>query len=255
MSDNGDDAARMQAMADELNAEDAELGVDREPLNFNRPAEAEAYDPERHGAPEPRQQQQDDFDPSRFMPRGQPEQSPQLPDVQEDPLGHFDGRMAQIEGHAARQAQIDTGRNVHAFVTASEERAREELGDDYNGAVQHLETSHRAKLAQQFPDGQHSDLLAHSYGLRNAGELREALFNRDRQIVVAHALQNGLDPASVYYDLAVRQYGYAPQNAMTRTQMNKLLAAAEQGGAEFDKAWERYAAAERRAEHNRKARR
>jgi hypothetical protein len=249
----GDDAARMQAMADELNAEDAELGVDREPLNFNRPAEAEPYDPERHGAPEPQpERRQDDIDYSQFLQERQPQQ---LPAMMDDPVGHFAARMGAVEGQAVRQAEIDTGRNVHAFVTASEERAREEFGDDYNGAVTHLETSHRAKLAQQFPDGQHSDLLAHSYGLRNAGELREALFNRDRQLVVAHALQNNLDPATLYYDLAVRQYGYAPQNAMTRTQMNKLLAAAEEGGETFDKAWAAYERRSRAVEQSRKARR
>jgi hypothetical protein len=249
----GDDAARMQAMADELNAEDAELGVDREPLNFNRPAEAEPYDPERHGAPEPQpERRQDDIDYSQFLQDRQPQQ---LPAMMDDPVGHFNGRVSQIEGQAARQAQVDMGRNIHAFVEQSEARARHETYDDYDAAVQHLEAAHRARIERQFPDGHHTDLLAHGQNLRNAAEFREAMFNRDRQIVVAHALQNGLDPASVYYDLAVRQYGYAPQNAMTRTQMNKLLAAAEKGGDEFDKAWERYAAAERRAEQNRKARR
>lgn len=243
MHDIDDDTAKYQALEREMAEADRAEGIDRGGYGA-QPAEAEAY-AEQHGVPQQPPAQQD------YGERHEP--AAQMPDVDEDPIAHFTGRMQQMEGVVGQQHQADVHRNLRDFVERSERAADDEFRGDYKQAVEHLESAHRAKLERQFPDGHQTDLLAHQYGLPNAAAMRDAMLNRDRATVVSHALQNGRDPASDYYRLA-QEYGYRPKVGFSKSQMKNLLAAAEQNSKTFDDEWEKFAKAERRADEARRSR-
>jgi hypothetical protein len=239
---------REERMRAELVAEIESEGGDASDLKRHQQvAEGEQYDAGRHGAPQPQQE----IDYAQFLQENQPKP---LPPMMDDPVGHFDGRMRQIEGHAGYQAQVDQGRNIRDFVEQSEKAAKEETYGDYQEAVEFLEKVHVEKINRMFPDGPQADTLAHQYGLQNAEHLRAAIFERDRQSVIHQAITHGVDPAGLYYQHAL-SYGYRPQVGFTRSQTRRLVEAAEEGGETFDKLWNRYAQAERQAEQNRRSRR
>ncbi|HEY1245294.1 MAG TPA: hypothetical protein VGF29_10745, partial [Hyphomicrobiaceae bacterium] len=153
--DNGDDdAAKYAALR-------AELGMDPP----SAPPEAEPYNADQHGVPEPPQHEPqppmrvEDYGPEHHA-------ATTRPDINEDPVGHFAHRATSLEFQAAQQAQIDQGRNIRDYVERSEKTAREEL-NDYDDAVRHLETAHRRRIAEMFPDSPHTATLAHQYGLRS----------------------------------------------------------------------------------------
>jgi hypothetical protein len=225
------DTAKYEALAQQY-------GVESEaPL-----PEGEPYDSQQHGVPQPQHQ-----DYGHHQQQHQP-----LPNMLDDPVGHFHGRMQQLEGAAGQFYNHTMRGEIVRALEASEKTANFETHNDYNDAVLHLEREHIRRLERQLPDGRQTDLLAHSYGLPNAQALRAAVLNRDRAMVVDWAAKNGQDPAGVYYDLAIAQYGYRPKIAYTRSQMSKLMDAADKGGPEFEKEWAKYAKAERRAEQMRR---
>jgi hypothetical protein len=192
-----------------------------EPDYAPRPPQAEPYDAREHGVPQPPQRQE-----------------PPIPDVEEDPIAHYNARLAKIEDHGARHNFWDGIRNAEA-------NARNELGEDYDEACQHLEAGRIAELQQQFPDNsRQAHLLAHSYGLPDAAHLRAAILNRDRMVIADHAVRNGIDPAAAYYQFA-QERGYRPAVAITKTQRKRLSNAIAQANDTgdynaFDQLWGAY---------------
>jgi hypothetical protein len=236
MHDNDPDAAKYAALEQEMAQVDRDEG--REPHTPAAP-EAEAYDPERQPAQHYEQQHHEPA---------------QIPDQMEDPIAHYDARLQQMEGWNARQREIDTARTLRDFAVQSENAMNDETSGDYMEAIEHLEKAHRAHLASQLPDGPKTDQLAMYQGFSNAAALREAILNRDKEGVVARALQTGQNPAQLYYQHAVQDYGWKPRIGFTRSQTRRLLDAAEEGGKKFDDMWEKFAKAERRADEARRGR-
>ena len=172
----------------------------------------------------------------------EPQQRQGIPDVLEDPLGHFHGRTSQVETHLHRQAIFDA--------IQQDEKAAEAEMSDYWDACAHLENARERELQRLIPDGQQGDMYAHRHGLRNAAEARAAHLSMDRQHVVAWAMQNGVSPAQAYYRLA-QQKGYRP-TTVPRTLHQQVRQAK---GQDFDKAWDVYSKVSRAADENYKARR
>lgn len=166
--------------------------------------------------------------------RGQPKETekaaetPQLPDVQADPIGHFTGRIAQLE-ETLRQAnqggqqdsqQIRQHLQEQALwttVQASEADIRDAKSAshkaDYDDACRHLETSRVRQLDRMYPSDSPQVLaVARQLGFPDAVQYKLSLLNQDRRAVAEHALQTGISPAQLYYDLALDS-GYQPKAA------------------------------------------
>lgn len=150
--------------------------------------------------------------------RRQPKAEQQIPDVHEDPIGHFTAQLAlrdkQIEelksGSQKTADEIESDRNERQFwnaVVQSEAKIRETT-DDYDAAVQHLESGRVAELQVMFPDDDpQAQALARQYSLGSVEELRTMVLNQDRVTVAQMAMRLGKSPAQMYYDLALKR-GY-----------------------------------------------
>lgn len=166
----------------------------------------------------------------RAQPEPEPKktEAPKIPDKLEDPIGHFEGKIAQLEAQLQQAAQgsqmtaeqlqtYQQQQQFHAVVV----RAEEEINDpksanhkaDYWDAVGHLETQRVKELEHMYPDASpYAAQVAQQYGLRSVAELRTAVLNHDRQAVAVQALQMGMSPAEFYYNLALNR-GYQPKAA------------------------------------------
>jgi hypothetical protein len=144
---------------------------------------------------------------------------PQLPDVLADPIGHFQGRIAQLEalltktqeGGQQDSQQIKAHLQEQAMwtaVQASEADIRDPRSAshkaDYDEACQHLESARIRQLDRMYPStSPQVAALARQHGFANPNEYKLHLLNQDRTAVAVHALQTGMSPAQLYYELAV----------------------------------------------------
>ncbi|HEY1243350.1 MAG TPA: hypothetical protein VGF29_00830 [Hyphomicrobiaceae bacterium] len=226
MGDFDDDAAKYEAMRAELDAED---GL----------------------APAPPRMDEADTIVNPQPPQPQPRYEPEpLPDVTDDPIGHFQGRVTDLEGFAHQQHAQAQGRQMHDLVMRDEAAAEKEL-HDYWDACAHLEQARAKELEKLIPDTPEGHMYAQRAGLPNAAAARAAQLNLDRQQVAAWAIQNGQSPAAVYYGLA-QQRGYRSKVDITPSQTKALAQLAIDDPAAFDKAWAVYEKSARRAEQNRR---
>lgn len=151
---------------------------------------------------------------------------PKLPDVLEDPVGHFKAEIAELkaalahthQGGQQQTQQIQAHLQEQEFwraVTVSETEIRTAGSAshkaDYDDACQHLEASRVRQLDRMYPsDSAHVQEMARQMGFANPAEYKLSLLNQDRRAVAAHALQQNMSPAQLYYNLALDS-GYAPK--------------------------------------------
>lgn len=145
------------------------------------------------------------------------EEPPKLPDVQEDPIGHFTGRIAQLEAQLqeAHKGVQHTTEEQRAYqqqqaIWARAQASEAEIRDpkhashkaDYDEAVQYLENVRWKQLQRMYPDSSlHVQQIAAQYGV-TPEQYRVHMLNQDRQAVTVQALQLGVPPAQFYYQLA-----------------------------------------------------
>jgi hypothetical protein len=156
-----------------------------------------------------------------------PAEEAKLPDVQADPIGHFQGRIAQLEealryayqGGQQQTQQIQVHLQEQAMwstVQASEAAIRDpKSGEahkpDYDDACRHLEGARIRQLDRMYPStSPQVQALAKQAGFPDANQYKLHLLNQDRRAVATHALQTGVSPAQLYYDLALDS-GYTPK--------------------------------------------
>ena len=236
--DFNDDFAKYDAMREELSKPDPDIPdsvhpplLEREPSG-NLGGEGRAYDPQQDGTPQTHHQHQ----PQQY----EPQQHQQLPDVTEDPIGHFSGRFQELESVALGNIDDSARRDFVGNVERSERLIRQEV-PDYDEACEHLEQGRIDELNKMFPDGnRQAEILAHQHGFQSAGQMKVALLNRDRVSVADWAVRNGQSPAEVYYRLAGER-GYRPKVGITNTQRRALHGAIKTArGGDFDQAWDYY---------------
>jgi hypothetical protein len=169
------------------------------------------------GMPSPRQPQRDPRTGVELDERG-------FPSVQEDPLGHFSARA-----DAAEQSAYEN--HFWNHVGSSEAQAREQLSD-YDEAIKHLEAGRWAELERTFPDA-----VLRQHGYSNPAAVRLEMLNRDRIGVAQRAIQMGVPPAKLYYDIAL-QRGWQSTRGPTRDETRHLLQLADRDPETFDRAWD-----------------
>ena len=211
-----DDQALYDQMEREVAQYDDVPGISNEPsYHQEAPRQQEQYSEQRHREPEPQYQQQ--------------QQAPkyQLPDVNEDPISHFQHRAGAAEQHIRQLYGEREDEKFWNRIHASEAEAHGEIGDDYYQAAEHLKNSRMQELAQQFPDRDHAaQVVAHRYGFPTAAALRVAILQNDAVTVARHAMQSGISPASAYYNLSL-QRGFKPSVRVGRSQERAIVNALE----------------------------
>ncbi len=146
-----------------------------------------------------------------------------VPTIEEDPIGYFNHQIEQLR---QENAQLRTGAQQsvqqvqHAQVEqqfwGAVERSETEMrqsNPDYDPAVTFLEESRVRELQAMVPDDERGSAYAAQNGFRSAADMRLAMLNSDRINVARQALQMGLSPAQLYYNLAV-QRGYQSKPAV-----------------------------------------
>lgn len=192
----------------------------------------------------------DELRASRQPPKA-PDPTPKpLPSVDEDPIGHFQGKVEMLE-EALRQTyqgsrqtaeQIQADRDQQQFwnhVRAHEDEFRKttptvrmEDGretSDYDLACEHLKQHRMAELTHLYPDESHIALAeARQYGLPSPAHLRAAILQQDAVGIAQRAFQLGVSPAQLYYE-AARGRGYTSPQSSPKGKPNGQIAAAKRG--------------------------
>jgi len=156
------------------------------------------------------------------------QQEQQPPSLEEDPIGYIqymeqslksqlaerDKVIDELKGnHTQTAEQFEQDRQMRALMSQVQTSEQEimQSAPDYPQACDHLENIRRGELRAMFPDNSpRAEAFAQQHGYQSAGDLREAMLNNDRIAVAQHAVQIGVPPAQLYYDLAV-QRGYQRQ--------------------------------------------
>jgi hypothetical protein len=200
------------------------------PLDEPQTPQAETYDPAEHGRPEDQRPAQ------QYQP--QQRHDPGIPDVEEDPIAHFDTRQSRLEQHA-------TLRDWEHAIKEADRHGREEL-PDFDDAVEHLLGSRVQELNAAYPDNsQHAHAQARHMGFPSPAHMKQAMLQNSIMATVAAAAQQGIPTSMMAYRMATER-GYRPKAAATRTQKRQLSAALErahQRGSDkdFDAGWNHYA--------------
>lgn len=166
---------------------------------------------------------------------------PKVPDVQEDPIGHFNAKIAQMEAELreAKQGSQQTTEELQAQryeqqLWGTVQQFEADIRDpksanhkaDYDAACEHLEATRIKQLDLMYPDSSPQvQQMAAQYGL-TPQQFKLHMLNQDRRSVAVHALQTGISPAQLYYELA-QGSGYQPKAAKPEPQ--KIIEAAKRG--------------------------
>ncbi len=176
------------------------------------------------------------------------DEAPKLPDKLEDPIGYYDGRIAQLEAQLAEAQQGGqvTAEQLQAWqqkqymnvaISQSEADIRNPQSTnykaDYDDAIAHIRTTRAAELNMLYPDESPvAQQIAASQGFRSVGEMKNAIFEHDASMVTQQAMTLGIMPAQYYYQLAVGR-GYQPKAAKANgaDKANQQMEAAKRGSA------------------------
>ena len=164
----------------------------------------------------------------RAQPQPQPQPEVKLPDVNEDPVGHFQARVQQLEqllvqahqGNQQTQNHIRAQHEEQVFwghVRNAEAEFRKtspavtvngQETTDYDAACDYLKQHRMQELTHIYPDD--SALArqeAQQYGLPSPAHLRAAMLQQDAIAIASRAFQLGVSPAALYYE-AAKTRGY-----------------------------------------------
>ena len=162
-----------------------------------------------------------------------PPQPKPIPNVEEDPIGHFQARTEILEemlrqtyqGQQMTAQQIQAEREEQTFwghVEASEAAARAAMPkvevegrgqvSDYDLACEHLKQHRMSELENLYPDTSAiAQAEARQYGLPSPAHLRQAILKQDAIGIAQRAYQLGRQPAELYYKAAQGRGYVSPQ--------------------------------------------
>src|SRR5262245_34778740 len=179
----------------------------------------------------------------------QPEPEPaKIPDVHEDPIGHFQARTEMLEralaqtyqGTQQTQQHIQAQQQEQVFwdhVRASENEFRKtaptievngQKTSDYDLACEHLKAHRMSELTHLYPDTSPvAQQEARQQGYPSPAHLRQAILQSDAAGIAQRAFQLGIAPAQLYYE-AAKGRGYVTPQA-TPSKANGKIEAAKRG--------------------------
>ena len=184
----------------------------------------------------------------------QPEpEPPKIPDINEDPIGHFQARTAMLEQALEQtyRGSQQTAEHIRAqqaeqqfwnHVRAHEEQFRKttpmltlpdgQQASDYDVACDYLKQHRMTELTHIYPDNSAiAEQEARQYGLPSAAHLRAAMLQQDAIGIAQRAFQLGISPAQLYYE-AAKTRGYKPGQAAAangKGKTNGQIEAAKRG--------------------------
>jgi len=148
-------------------------------------------------------------------------EAPKIPAVEEDPIGHFNARLQQYE--EALRTVYQQGGQQHQQVAAHlqeqamwghVQQAEAEIRTqkpDYDEACNHLITTRARQLDRMYPsDSPQVIAAARKEGFQTPAEYKQHLLNQDGRGLIQQAMQLGVSPAAMLYDLAL-DAGYQPK--------------------------------------------
>jgi hypothetical protein len=159
--------------------------------------------------------------------------------VEEDPIGHFTAKIAALEQQLT-EARTGTRQTAEQFQAAQQQqqlfqlvqRSETDILDpknpdhkaDYWDACGYLEGQRIKELDRMYPDAApYAVQYAQQQGFRTPRDLKLATLNHDRQAVAVQALQLGLSPAQVYYNLALDRGYQAKANGKAPADKGKNI--------------------------------
>jgi hypothetical protein len=161
-------------------------------------------------------------------PQEDKKEPPKVPAVEEDPIAHYNARLAQLEAQLQQQQQggqmtaqqlqaWQQQQALHAAVQASDADIRDQRSQnfkpDYDDACDHIRSVRMKQLDLMFPDAApQAQHIAHSEGFRSVAEFKQRMLANDEIAVAVQALQMGVSPSLRYYELALAA-GYQPKAA------------------------------------------
>jgi hypothetical protein len=184
----------------------------------------------------------DDLRAARAPPRQPEPEPPPIPDVNEDPIGHFQGKVAMLEhalaqtyqGAAATQEHLQSQHREQVFwdhVRASENEFRKtapvlefngQKVSDYDLACEHLKAHRMGELQHLYPDNSPlAQQEARQQGLPTPAHLRAAILQSDAMGIAQRAYQLGVAPAQLYYE-AAKTRGYTTPKGNGATPNGKI---------------------------------
>jgi hypothetical protein len=184
----------------------------------------------------------DDLRASRAQARQPEPEPPKIPDVNEDPIGHFQARQEMLEralqqtyqGAQATQEHLQAQHREQVFwdhVRASENEFRKtapvlefngQKVSDYDLACEHLKAHRMTELQHLYPDNsQLAQQEARQNGLPSPAHLRAAILQSDAAGIAQRAYQLGLAPAQLYYE-AAKTRGYVTPKSNGATANGKI---------------------------------
>jgi hypothetical protein len=167
------------------------------------------------------------------QPTPEPEK-PKIPDVNEDPIGHFAAKNALLEERleqalrgtqqitqqtqAQQQEQVFWSHVQQAEnefrKTASKVTVNGQEMSDYDAACEHLKQHRMTELAMMYPDDSPiAQREAQQYGLPSPAHLRAMMLQHDAAAIAQRAFEHGRSPAEFYYQAAKTRGYTTPQAA------------------------------------------
>jgi len=153
---------------------------------------------------------------------------PKIPDVNEDPIGHFQARTQMLERALEQtyRGNQETANHIRAqqeeqvfwnHIRAAEDEFRKTSpkvnvdgreGTDYDMACDHLKQHRMSELKHLYPDESPIAMQeARQYGLPSPAHLRAMMLQQDAIAIAQRAYQLGVSPAWLYYE-AAKTRGY-----------------------------------------------
>jgi hypothetical protein len=144
-------------------------------------------------------------------------EEPPPPAIEDDPVKYFQHQNEELrrtveELRHGQTQTVEQQRQALEQRNWAQEVARQESEfavkmPDYGAAAAFLEQGRRTELGYMFPDNEVNSQAARQRGFPSVAAMREAILNNDRIVVAQNAMQQGINPAQAYYELAkVRGY-------------------------------------------------
>jgi hypothetical protein len=190
----------------------------------------------------------------KLEPERKETQEQEIPDINEDPVGHFQAQVVALQKQvqqlsqgtqqtqqqlqhqtaetqfwgAVERSEIELRTTSPRFTIQVDGKAQEV--SDYDLACQHLETKRVAELKRMLPDDSPQAIeYAQRLGAPSVAAVRQYMLNQDRIAVARHAMTIGTSPAQLYYDLALER-GYTPPTQLQPQNKGKQQITAAQRG-------------------------